>query len=72
MVSKLFVRKSVRHYNNPNRLLPGTVFLFAGERYIMSGQLSGGKQFRAFGYGNKNFPVSKCKILRRNAGLVWL
>ena len=72
MVPKLFVKKSVRHYNNPSRPLPGTTFLFAGKRYIMSGQSSGGKYLLALGYGRKTFSASKCKILQRNAGLVWL
>ena len=55
-------------YETPEEVQP----LFGGKRYIMSGQSSGGKYLLALGYGRKTFSASKCKILQRNAGLVWL
>ena len=37
MRSRLKVVKSRRRYNNPNRLMPGAVFLYQGVRYVMRG-----------------------------------
>ena len=72
MLSRLKVEKSTRYYNNPERLLPGTTFLFNGDRYVMSGQISKGAYYRAVGQGSTNFPSRMCKILTRNNGLVYL
>ena len=71
-VAKLIVKKSTRHYNTRGRMLPGAVFLFEDKRYVMSGQLSGGTQFRAVGQKVRNFAASRCQIVQRNKGLVWL
>ncbi len=71
-VKKLTVKKSVRYYNAEHRPIPGTVFNFNGNRYVMSGQLPGGKYLRAVGDGKTNYPASQCHVLNRNAGLVYL
>lgn len=63
---------STRYYKDPKRLMPGTVFLVQGKRYVMCGQLSNGMYLRAEGYGTKNFPIRKCRILRQNEGLVYV
>ena len=70
-ISTLGVRKSTRYYNDHDRLMPGAEFLYGGKRYVMTGQLTGGKYLRAAGEGNKNFPVSKCVILKYNRGIVY-
>lgn len=70
--AKLTVKKSTRYYNNPERLMPGTVFLYKGERYVLTGQLTGGKYYRALRQGNQNFPASQCRILQHNGGLVYV
>ena len=70
-ISTLRVRKSTRYYNDHDRLMPGAEFLYGGKRYVMTGQLTGGKYLRAAGEGNKNFPVSKCVILKYNRGIVY-
>ena len=72
LVAKLTVKRSTRHYNKGGRMLPGAVFLFDGKRYVMSGQSSGGTQLRAVGQEKRNFAASKCQVLQKNKGLVWL
>ena len=72
MRSRLTAEKSLRRYNDPSRVLPGTVFLYEGKRYVLSGQLTGGKYFRAVGDTKTNYPAAKCRILRQNEGLVFI
>jgi len=48
------------------------VFLHGGSRYVMTGQLSKGRYFRAYGQGEKNFPVSECTIVKQNGGIVYV
>lgn len=71
-LSRLTVKKSQRYYNNKNRLMPGTRFLYGDREYIMSGQLSNGAYLRAIGCDKVNFPAAKCKVLKRNEGLVFV
>lgn len=70
--SVLTVQKSARRYNNPKRIMPGTVFLYRAKRYVMTGQLTGGRYLRAAGCGEKNFPARDGLIVQNNAGLVYL
>lgn len=65
--SQLTVKKSQRHYNNLNRVLPGAVFLHEGKRYVMTGQISHGMYYRAYVEGSRNFPAAKCKILQTSS-----
>ena len=67
----LTVKKSQRAYNDLKRYLPGCIILYEGTRYVLSGQSSGGKQYRFWGQGEKNFPVSECTVVRNNTGLVY-
>ena len=69
--SKLQVRKSTRYYNDHDRLMPGTEFLYHGKRYIMSGQISRGLYLRALGDTKTNYPIRDCRIIRKNRGLVY-
>lgn len=69
--SQLTTKKSQRHYNNMNRILPGAVFLHEGKRYVMTGQISHGMYYRAYGERSRNFPAAKCKILQI-LGLVYV
>ena len=71
-VFKLRVQKSARYYNNPGRLMPGAAFLYREKRYIMTGQLTGGKYYRALGQGKKNFPAKDCRILEHNTGIIYI
>lgn len=71
LVSELTVKKSKRSYNNLKRNLPGTIVLYEGIRYILSGRSSGGTQYRMLEQGKKNFAASKCTIVRNNSGLVY-
>lgn len=72
MAGKVTVRKSVRAYNARDRLMPGTVFYYNGERHVLSGQLTGGKYLRACGDTKTNYPANRCQIDRQNEGLVFL
>lgn len=72
MRSRLTAAKSQRRYNAPSRILPGTVLLYDGKRHVLSGQLTGGKYFRAVGDAKTNYPASKCRIVRKNEGLVFI
>ena len=71
-VSRLTVTKSMRYYNDANRLMPGAVFLFEGERYVLQGQITRGRYYNAIECEKRNFPVAKCTIIRENAGLVYV
>lgn len=73
--SQLTVEKSKRRYNNPDRVQPGTVFLYHGERHVLSGQITNGKYYRArhcLGDTKTNYPARDCQILKRNTGLVFI
>ena len=72
MRSRLTVRRSTRSYNNRDRVMPGAVFESGGNYYVMDGQLTNGKYYRAYGSGKKNFPAAKCRIVRQNNGLVYV
>ena len=69
--SRLTVKKSIRYYNNRNRVMPGTVFRFKGRRHVMTGQHSNGRYYRAYGCGDQNFSSRKARIICQNEGLVY-
>jgi 5-methylcytosine-specific restriction endonuclease McrA len=71
-ISRLTVKKSIRYYNAAGRLMPGAEFFCNGGRYIMTGQLTGGKYLRAAGQGTKNFRRDTCGIRKKNCGLVYI
>lgn len=72
MRSGLRVTKSTRYYNTKDRILPGAVFEYNGERHALQSQLTGGAYYRAADGGTKNYPARDCWILNRNTGLVFL
>ena len=72
LLSALKVKKSSRFYNSKDRLMPGTIFFYNGQRHVMSGQLTGGRYLRAYGDTKTNYPILKCKILKHNEGLVFI
>ena len=72
MRSCLTVIKSKRRYNNLTRIMPGAIFMYNGERHVLSGRLTEGKYFRAVDDAKTNYPASKCKIIRHNEGLVFV
>lgn len=69
---RVTVTKSTRRYNSPDRLQPGTEFLYYGKRFIMSGQISNGQYFRAVGDVKTNYPSRECKVVKNNQGLVFV
>lgn len=72
MRSCLKVKISQRRYNNPDRIFPGALFLYKGERHVISGTLTGGEYLRAVGDSKTNYPVKECRIVKRNRGLVFI
>ena len=72
MRSRLSVKRSTRHYNTKGRVMPGTVFRYCGKRYVMTGQISGGLYYRAYGCGDQNFSSRKVRIVHQNGGLVYV
>ena len=72
MRSRLSVKKSTRHYNTKWRVMPGAVFQYCGKRYVMTGQISEGLYYRAYGCGDQNFPSRKARIIQQNGGLVYV
>ena len=71
-ISRLTVRKSTRYYNEPGRIMPGAEILYENNRYILTGRLTGGKYYRVYNGGKKNIPAGKCRIVRKNTGLVYV
>lgn len=71
-VSQLSVKKSYRRYNALDRIKPPTVFLFNGKKYLLSGQLTNGTYYRAFGEGNRNFPSRNCEVISSGRSLTYM
>ena len=72
MLSRVRLQKSTRYYNAKCRMMPGAIFIYRKKRFVMTGQLTGGAYYRAYGHGMKNFPVKAVQIIRENAGLVYV
>ena len=72
LCGQITVSRSHRRYNNLQRLLPGAEFMYQGQRFIMSGQLSNGACLRAVGDSKTNYPAKQCIIEKRNQGLVFV
>ena len=68
----LVVKKSTRGYKAKNRMMPGTVFYYNGKRLVLTGQLTGGKYYRAYDDSKTNYPAVKCQIYKQNEGLVFM
>ena len=66
-LSKVRTTKSYRRYNDTKRTLAGAIFLFQNKRYVLTGSLTNGQYYRAFGQGQKNFPARKCTIAQQKS-----
>ena len=71
-LSQLCATKSTRYRNTKDRVMPGALFRFKNDVYVMTGQLCNGTYFRAYGHGKKNFPARQCEVIKHNCGLVYL
>lgn len=69
-VSRLTVRKSTRSYNDMHRPLPGAEVEYEGRRYILSGKHN--DRYMLMGVGGSGVPISRCRLVKRNTGLVFL
>ena len=72
MRSHLTAKRSKRSYNNLNRIRPGSVFLYNGKRYVVSGQISGGQYYRVVNDLKTNYPARNCILVQQNVGLTYL
>ena len=72
LTGRITVKKSTRGYNSKDRVMPGTTFYYNGKRLVLTGQLTGGKYYRAYGDTKTNYPVNKCQIYKHNEGLVFV
>ena len=70
--SQMVAVPSMRRYNNPERLMPGTEYLYKGKRYIMHGQQNNGYYIYPASQPKKIVPARDCVIIRKNAGLVFI
>lgn len=70
-ISRLIVKKSKRSYNNPKRIMPGSVFCFQGTWHVLNGSLTNGKYIRAYGDSETNYPAAQC-TLKKAGGLVYV
>jgi len=52
--------------------MPGTIFYYNGKRLVLTGQLTGGKYYRAYGDSKTNYPAAKCQVYKQNEGLVFV
>ena len=70
-MSQLRVTKSYRSYNDKMRTLPGAIFEYHGQQYVLGGQQNNGIYY--YPYGTKTLMPSKdCKFTKINYGLVFL
>lgn len=58
--------------NTPERTMPGIVFLHGNKQYVMTGQHSNGKYYRAYDQEKRNFPAAKVRLLTQNTRLVFV
>lgn len=72
MCARLTVQKSIRYYNNLDRIMPGMVFLYRKKRYVMTGQKNRGYYYLAYGEGVTPFSSKKVNIVCHNTGLVYV
>ena len=71
-VSKLTVRKSQRSYNDRKRPMPGSIFLAEDGKHVLRSSQSGGTKYWAVDQSDHYYTASKCKIIKKNTGLVFI
>ena len=49
----------------------GAKLLYKGKEYVLIGQITNGKYYKAYG-SDKNFPANECRIIKYNQGLVFV
>lgn len=70
-IGGLIVRKSTRSYNNPDRLMPGALYLHNGEVHVLTGTKDKGTRFMYEEGPKSGVSARRCVVLRRNTGLVY-
>ena len=69
-IGKLTVKKSTRSYNDMERCLPGMEVVFNGKRYITQGKHNA--RYTLYGLKGAGVPYTKCMVVRKNRGLVYM
>lgn len=72
-VSRLTVKQSKRSYNNTKRPLPGSEFLADdGSVHTLKATQSGNTKYWGWDNNEHYYSASKCRIIKRNTGLVFV
>ena len=71
-VGRLTVKKSTRHYNRLNRILPGAIFWYKGIEHVLTAQRNNGTYYYASGLAKNGVPSKQCLVVEQNRGLVYL
>lgn len=73
MRSRLTVSESSRRYSNPERIMPGAVFMHNGKRRVLRAQQNQGRRyiFEDMQKGEKPAYARDCTLICANAGIVF-
>ncbi|MDO4623139.1 MAG: RRXRR domain-containing protein [Eubacteriales bacterium] len=71
-VGSLTVNKSKHVYNDMQRVMPGAIFKYRGELYILTGTKNNGTRYCNKAFGASGVAAKQCHIVRQNTGLVYL
>ena len=69
MRSQLTLKPSYRRYNDPSRVMPGTLIRHKTNVFVMTSQQNNGCYYRHKG---KLIPSKECTIIKHNTGLVYM
>ncbi len=70
-IGKLTVKKSTRHYNRIDRILPGAIFMYQGNEHVLTGQRNSGAYYYADGLAKNGVSSKQCSLIKKSAGLVY-
>ena len=69
--AKTGVKKSIRIFCNPNRILPGAIFQYNGKRFVVKGTRNK-IYFQTEEDPGQKILINKCKLIEHNEGMVFL
>ena len=69
-VGRLTVKRSQRSYNNMKRELPGAEVVYNGKRYITKGNHN--SRYTLYEVNGAGVPFTKCRVIFKNRGLVYM
>lgn len=71
-VGRLLVKPSMRLRNNPVRIMPGAVFVYRGNEYILYGLSNQCARFMCKELPKGYVAASRCRLQKKNSGLVYV